>query len=835
VHLAMRAANARRRLVTVACVLLLASGAFAAFPPHASAGMGIDYLGVATGLSADVRTVVDAASKRLIAFDNTDGSPTLRLRALAGERLSTVLERRYPANLLPYPPSYAWDEANRTLFLLTYPSAADRIAASNPHLVAIDARTLEPRTDVALNALPTPWRIRGLRYAPLLKRLYVVGQISPVQDDDGNHTVAVAAIDPQSGRSVWSSPGFVSIPSCQKLVSNQQQSAVSLDASETLLTIGCAAGRIGFATQPGVPAVASIDVSDPAHPATSIHQVAGNYVLGDDLDSGAAGRFVMVSSSIGSPTQAAYVFDRPSRSYLGVVSAGDSEIQSVGLNTANGHLYVATNQGLLVASFTGLDIPQALQFDVPGASPGAVLVVPFGGLLAIPVHTVPGDLSSPVVVKLYRDRVPPFVEPAENPDARTNDVPEIPGKTSTLFDGEASAYGMRVKEVGGLNGALQNVVPSTQNYWREVHQASNLNDGLSDGDRSFAAASIPKTRLSNDEAGSSAVSLAPDENTLSDYGTLTQGKPWTYETASCADFGSGATPGQAEDASAWCSYAHEKAGAEASFQKLTIPGVVVVGSSASSTRIDRVSGVGVRSVAQAEARDVTIGTNVFIGRVVTEVSAGAGGRPGTAKTSFVRRFENVSTPAYSCSTSCDPASVLKAVSAALGVTFRVTSPEAEIIRTPRGARASVQRDPEGQQEDMVFNDQSRVERHVPALRITAILDNSARARVIVDLAAAEVVATYGITPQEMPDVGGPPPPLVQPPSIVVRPPAPSHYTSHPGIPPLVRTLLDPSMPWRLLVGSPGILVFLMWSLFAAPLYVATRRRALLRFVRKRPS
>jgi hypothetical protein len=51
----------------------------------------------------------------------------------------------------------------------------------------------------------------------------------------------------------------------------------------------------------------------------------------------------------------------------------------------------------------------------------------------------------------------------------------------------------------------------------------------------------------------------------------------------------------------------------------------------------------------------------------------------------------------------------------------------------------------------------------------------------------------------------------------------------------VRTLLDPSMPWRLLVGSPGALVFLMWSLFAAPLYVATRRRALLRFVRKGPS
>lgn len=812
----------RRRAAAIAAALCFALSFAGVVPAAAEPRAGIEFVRTVPGLSTQTRMVADHRHHTMIAFENSTDAPTeLRLRILDGGTLGTRLDRRLSNRFLDIPPVYASDAAGTTLYLVTYSSSAERIDAARAVLLAIDAATLRVRAEPALSAFPPGWRVMGLTHSSVTRRIYAVAQVSTVAGSDGNHTVAVAEIDPATGAPTWPGTGMITVPQCQKSVRSSAQAGIAFDAARRRVFIGCGAGRFVSATQPGFPAVAVIDAADAAHPVINVYQVAGSYQLGESLADEHAGRYLMVSSSNGSPTQAVYVFDQATAQYLGVVSAGDSVIKAVGINDAIGHLYVATNQGLLVASHTGLKIAQALRFDIGNAQTGIVSVVPFSRLLLV------GE-GFPTVFKLYRDDLPEFTEPIEDPDASTLDVPEQPGKTDSLYNGEASAYGWRVHEVGGVDSMLQNVVANRANYWRTLHQLSGLPENPSDGDRDLYGARVERARLSRDEASAEAISFDADSATRSDF-TALAGEPWPYEGVRCSDLGTGPQTKSGDAAAVTCHREGNAVTAGSTFDDATLPEQVSVGWARSNVKIERLRESGIRVTTDAEARDVQIGEDVRLGRVLAHAETIARGRRGTARAIYTRTFENVTTPAYSCSAECDVPRVLTGLSSALGVLFTVELPEDERAETPGGARGSALRHPAGHQQDVVFNNQSDVERQIPALRLSAVLDNSARSRLVIEFAAVQAVSTYQIS-------------LLAPDSVFPQPPAPPR-TLPPiprlrvdalppqgaSVPDATATVREPGRPARWILLAPGrtLLLSSMWALFAVPVLLGRRRRSLL--------
>jgi hypothetical protein len=480
------------------------------------------------------------------------------------------------------------------------------------------------------------------------------------------------------------------------------------------------------------------------------------------------------------------------------------------------------------------------------------MVSPARNLIAVPVREKNG-----VVYEVYRDTLPPFVEPESDPDAATSDVAERDGVTETLFSGEGRAFGFRAHSVGGFNGVVQNVAPNgNADYWRNLSAPATLVLGLmqrydgcasspeacrliakpgnlSDGDRDVHAARVIEARLSGDEALASSETATIDQGTRSDYATVGDGREWPYGPARCIDQGTGASVQPGNDASAQCSRAKGFVDTSVTFTRGTVEGLVSFGWSSSTVRIERSATLGVHVVSFAETRDVRIGDDVSIGRVASQAETAARGRPGTSAARHRVWFENVRTPTYSCSQECDERALAVALVEALGEGVEVEIPVAEIVATPRGAQGSVLRRITDQQQDVVFNNQSETGREVPALRVAAVLDNAERSRVVYDLAATQAVSTYTISalpgaPNEPPVVLPPLPDVL--PALGPVPPAPAA----PAVEPRTRVIRIPGLPWKLGVAwsSRSSLVAATWTFFAIPLLLAYRRRAIRALRRK---
>jgi hypothetical protein len=315
---------------------------------------------------------------------------------------------------------------------------------------------------------------------------------------------------------------------------------------------------------------------------------------------------------------------------------------------------------------------------------------------------------------------------------------------------------------------------------------------------------------------------------------------------SCQDFGGGASrarrSGQVSrpatmvgTASVACDAA-ASTGEGAARAGIAVPGgggapLLAVAEATSSVRAV-LTPQGIATTVAAVAAGVRIG-DVTIGRVATAVTTVAHGRTGTAAVAFSRLISDVHGPGIDC-LRCDPEAVVAALNRALGLRVRARLPEAMELASPRGFQAVAVKDPAQRDSDRTMNDDDTFE--VAGLELVLYNDGSfGRSRLVVHLAGVRAESRYGIflLPEERPGerVVTPLPPPSPPRVPVAQAPAQPPPGPSPGVRRILRILRVPgdlvAGGFGLVVSNPKefVMLFGTWSLIAAPVALALRRRA----------
>jgi len=783
--------------------------------------------------------VPDPAVQGILTIANT---PTgARVSAFTGNRVA--LGQRALDPLLVGagsgdPVVYALDGPARRLYLIAYPSTAERQAAVNPHLVVVDLtdpHAMKVVSDRALTVFPPEVRTVGLSRSND-GRLQLLGQASI--NGVRAFGVFVAEIDPR-GATIATTAGPSPVRGCENVISSSDPAALARIG--TIVYFGCATTKALDNSVPGSPAVLGVDLTSAASPAS--YFLPGTYGQAEsyfDPAAGDDGRLLLVGSSAGKPGQAVWVFDIRHRVMVGQIGAG--EIYGGGINPLNGRLYISINGALMESLDRGRAIPQAVRHDDVQPVRAPIRVIPFNRTIIVLVTNKSNQLAWAVYRDDTRDDL--FVAaPAESfigDDARTTTAPQ--------FEGDAQAFGVRVHDMGGANALLTNSTGQSLAWWAPVALAS----GLKDGDRDVHFAQVLGAHLSADEASGAGITMNRDQNTADDFVTLKQGA-WPFSPAVCADFGdqpastNGANPAWASGTapSAACNGHDGKVTVSAEYDGAGVPGVATAGSSFSTARLTHDAAGALAVVSRAEAHDVVLGRGtVTIGAIISEATVtafgGTAGTKGRAAASYARRFEHVTAPGFSCESVCPPDTVLATISNALGAQFQVELPSFDALATAGGSHAHAWRDPWQHQQDVVLISQPLTEIQVPALRVSYVGDYVLPSRLVVEFSATKADATsiflavahdepvaatgdsLGATPvvaAGVVDSASPSLPLFAAPMIPpVTAPAPSLAS---------RLVRIPARPVRwLLDADPGAVA--VWLVFLTPLFLAARRRHLLR-------
>lgn len=285
---------------------------------------------------------------------------------------------------------------------------------------------------------------------------------------------------------------------------------------------------------------------------------------------------------------------------------------------------------------------------------------------------------------------------------------------------------------------------------------------------------------------------------------------------------------------------------------------------------------------------------IEIDNAVSEAVAQAGGQPGSAMATYRRTVGQLLINGQVICTPCDPAQVANAINAhplttptvRASVPMPAGAPEGsdsqlyEIPGTPGGAQAEVARAADLQLEDQAVNEQSPYDREVSALRLEVENDGLRHLNVVIDLAAPQAFSRLQILgadaavgeetttttqPEEVAPTTLPPaPPEAQPaaaaevvPEPAGPPPAAPGFSTAlvsytPTAPPSVPEVMtsepnfeaappQPVLPGplgrvesglRAAFASPSkfLALFLIWSVMAIPVYLASRRRLVLDFI-----
>jgi hypothetical protein len=326
------------------------------------------------------------------------------------------------------------------------------------------------------------------------------------------------------------------------------------------------------------------------------------------------------------------------------------------------------------------------------------------------------------------------------------------------------------------------------------------------------------------------------------------GKGYPVRRAECLDFTGTPSKDAAAappslSASASCDDAGHAASASSSAPAVdtTLGPIAVTVAKASSSVSTKLTDGGVETVASATARGVDISGVVSIGTITSTARTITHGRTGTARTEHTLDVANARGPGMAC-VSCDPAAVASAINRALGAQFRARVPQAYELATPRGYAAVVSKEPGLRASDRAINDDDAVT--VDGLDVIFYNDSTptnrdgsaGRSRVILSLAGVHAESRYGIFRLPSPVLGGSGGilapvvagdtlsapvalrSLVAPPVVdVARPAAARELTVERAI----------RGGWRFVAQNPrefGMLA-LLWTILAAPVYLALRRRA----------
>jgi hypothetical protein len=625
-------------------------------------------------------------------------------------------------------------------------------------------------------------------------------------------------------------------------------------------------GGQGLASQPDTPGIVRVRLgnggveADPRRFTTEYFPISGNLLGGVvAVDPVAERLFVKIDGR--ARDAAVWVFDTRAASWVGLLvlppDFASDGTAALGVDLGRGRLQAISGPseggGLLVVSSSS---------RTTESDQGAVRRV-MTKATALKMRPVVDPVRHRIFVRetdgyvVLQDDVPAAREPgAPDPDANTVGVAEGEG-TAANFVGGGQAYGVRLRWVGGTEGATRNANLQFENPPPEFppHDGGLLPASPSPGTRDLHLARVLHATLSGGEASARATGAERDlDNTDADAlafaayvkswgGPDVASQRWPYPLVECTDFEGAATEHKDAGALVRCARA-QSVSALAVDETLALGAQIRIAQSRARSYAVRDARRGVVTVSEAEVFGFDVAARAGIGRVAARAETWATGRSRAANgvgagSTYTRTFEDVwvtaadGTKQVVCATGCDADDVRSAFNRALGIRARIDLPAPEPHRaagTPGGYEALVVRDPFERSSESVLNDEPDPRRlEVPAIVLTLFADGRVQSRVVASLAAVAAESHYGIFllsqgTGEIPPHGNLPP---LPPSPV-SPPSFSGEGPRPVVPSVTG-----SVPKRILDGlrltfaSPARAARAagLWLLLAAPLILLIRRRA----------
>lgn len=735
--------------------------------------------------------------------------------------------------------------------------------------VVVDGRSLrisgtyEIQPPMGVRGLTT---LAGMAYDPRQDRIDLLWQVSPSPIlAIAGQTVVLSQIAAKDGASMWS---YV-VPGCNKIpVFSAARFPIGHSLREPVIYFAClrVVGVPVASYNPGQPLGVRVNLDRDGKPA-GVEQIAVSGAVQTSAIDPERDLLYILSPQPG--TLGAWVIDVRHRVVLGIASTAPASAKSGASDAATGRFYMATADEINPFGLVSIDagtqpLPQPDRFtNVRRLTAASMTVDPSTQRILVMQRTENermGTVEYDWVV--FRDERSLVSAPEADPDSNTVDVPEQAGVTDTLYSGAASGFGARLLVPGGLNGAERNLFPDLI--------FGTIPTLLQGGAPDVHLGRIESTLLSQDEASSHAIGAQRDGNTETNRHTLTHPRvqdreinercegegstrtcseivdvQWPYVPAECRVFGapndipSASRPGSSVTCSRTSVEARAFGDGALIPEQPELP-AIRIGRAWATTSIVRDRVRGIVATAHSVATDVTVGDLVSIARIESTAETWARGRRGTAGGRFVRTIEGArissgdGTVVYSCSSkeTCDPADVIGAANLALGPRIHLSLPRPDgrfSGGTPGGFQAVVQRDPWEHLQEVAMNDEDRSRVEVPALELIADLAHSTRLRAVLQLAAVEADAHYGIYLLP-PQANEPAPPSLVGTVVETLPPpvAPPAKAAPVARTETVLKRFARGLAYVLLQPGDIALVAAMWVLLGAPLAVAVRRRRLRR-------
>lgn len=628
----------------------------------------------------------------------------------------------------------------------------------------------------------------GMSYSATDDRIYLIGEMSgsgyvtqstyTFGTKVVGGTATIVALDPDDGALLWT----FAIPECRFPLYTPGVGTLIARSGPTLspprLLVPCTPGGspTGNTNVPHQGGVAVVTISGDAGAAEAarfdvrFHPVSGSFWNG--AQSGVAG-FDRVTNrlylqSISQMTPGAWVFDAPSSSWIGAITAPAPNATQFGINERLGHYYMGGVVGgspqpqdfLLISNSRSRRPQNGVRMGSEIAPSSDIHVDPPTNRLFYARSAVRPELL------VVEDLMPPF--PPESPvnfDALTDDIAESPS-TFVSFTGDSGGFGARVTAVGdtaSIRGTAGQSVP--------VGQAS----------RSVTIGRIPSVNLQAAGAAAAAQQAAVDTTTDAELRQSDPAPEWQYGITTCLDGGDGVETAPQENgsgvAAVTCDLERYAATGHAHHSGISEAGVSVGRATATSeTRRTVAEGLVTRAESASSGIHVELGPSgsLHIGKVTAVAEVRAHGRSGTAAAAWWRGVEDVvakdatgrvvfqsrgCTSAVSndgktqtvraSSEACD--AIAEGVRRALQVNVRVHFPIPDVTATPRGAYGSVGQSEADYGRETAVNDQGRLyerdaltRRVAPAVQIDVYHDSQERSRNIFQLAGVEAAAVFTV-------------------------------------------------------------------------------------------